>query len=122
MRRASSLVMAGTLLESVVLQIGEAAMGLEPVRPGHADGNDEVAAMRAVEAQGQGHLLEHDVDPSRAHAPGQPRLLFLVAGPGGDVPLGGESNLSKPLERVDALWARRDLAAKNGVVIDRQLR
>src|SRR4030095_1808742 len=99
MRRVSSLVMAGTLLESVVLQIVEAAVGLRPLRLGHAGGNDEVAAMGAVEPGGQRDFLEHDVDPAHAHVRGQLRLLALVAGPGGDVPRGGEAALSPPLVR-----------------------
>src|SRR6185503_1196930 len=122
MRKASSLVMAGTLLETVVLQIVEGAVGLRPLRPGHADGNDEVAAVGAVEPRGQRDFLEHDIDPAHADVRGQLRLLCLVAGPGSEVPRGGEANLSKTLERVDALFARRDLAAKNGVAVARQLR
>src|SRR4029453_5579574 len=112
MRRTSSLVMAGALLESVVLQIVEAAVGLRPLRLGHAGGNDEVAAMGAVEPGGQRDFLEHDVDPAPAPVRGQLQCLALVPGPGGDVPRGGEANLPQPLERVDAFFARRDLDAK----------
>src|SRR4029450_11610442 len=122
MRKASSLVMAGTLLETVVLQRVEAAGGLRPLRPGHADGNDEVAAVGAVEPRGRRDVRGHDICTAQADVRGQLRLLCLVAGPGSDVPRGGKANLSKTLERVDALFARRDLAAKNGVVVDRQLR
>src|SRR5258705_10120112 len=121
MRSASSLVMAGTLLESVVLQIVEATGGFRPFRLGHARRNDEVATMGAVEPGGQRHLLEHDVDPAHAHVGRQLRLLALVTGPRGDISSSGKANLSQPLKRVDALFARRYLAAQDGIVVDREV-
>src|SRR6266850_4570624 len=121
MRSASSLVMAGTLLESVVLQIVEAAVGFRPLRLGHARRNDELATMGAVEPGGQRHLLENDVDSAQADVGGQLRLLALVTGPRGDIASSGKANLSQPLKRVDALFARRYLAAQDGIVVHREV-